>query len=65
MRLAFSRVNQAYVFFFYDQPCPMGDHGLIFNERADAVAAANDQGLIVNDDGSVVSVEEIIQEVIA
>jgi hypothetical protein len=61
IRLVYLPVNQAWMFTFGDYPLPMGDHGTIFNDRGHAVTAANQQGLEVNDNDFVTSIQETNQ----
>jgi hypothetical protein len=53
MKLRYLHGNQAWAFMYGDSLVPMGDHGTIFNDRGDAVRAANIQGLEVSATGEV------------
>lgn len=54
MRLEFLPANQAWAFTYGESSViAMGDHGTIFNDRAEAVHAADCQGLAVEWNGEV------------
>ena len=53
MKLVYLPVNAAWAFLFGDNPTRMGDFKMFFDTREEATAAAEHQGLIVDDDGKV------------
>lgn len=56
-RLMYSRANQAFVFTFGDQLLRMGDNPMFYRQKSDAIRAALRQGLLVDKQGHITSVE--------